>query len=123
MNISKFFNDGVKNVKSDSNLKQILMLASLAVIVLGFGNKNLLNPRQGFAGQAMGLEQFGSQETGGHESGMNNEDLAYKKKRHRHHHRERENKNFDHKAEVGYDNAGPAPQDNINSPEVPYTVE
>lgn len=123
MNLSNFINNGINNIKLDSNLKQILILGILTVIVLGFGNKQILNPGRNMGGQAMGLNLFGSQGPDGFESAMNNVDLTYKKKKHRHHRKERRKVEFDRKTEVEYGNSGPAPQENINSPEVPYTVE
>lgn len=108
MNLGKYFN--IESPKTDSKLREILIIAAFAVILLGFGNG--FSGRYGFYEGDDGFEGLQDPESG--RSSISN------KKRHRHRRR-----GIDEKVRRGTalveDNM--EPENHINSDEVPYIIE
>lgn len=114
MNLGKLLNKDWQI--PDNSLKQALILAALAVIVMGFGNGLPALPFQ------YG-EQYG---TGNMQNaGMNNPEEEHKKKKHKHHHKD--------KPEAAHTNTPPVEDNNnndndkseesLNTPYASYTIE
>jgi hypothetical protein len=154
MNIGKYFSDGLKTIQNpDSNLKQILILASMAVIFVGFSSRQSLMPSYGipeppidYGGfDNMGYEQNEPEGWGGEGYGpwdMGNQGFKNsqnqkpqksswvetdKKKKHKHHHHEEREENPPYnRPEPQFGEAPFGSEEfsgNLNSSEVPYTVE
>lgn len=145
MNISKYFSNGIKSIKNnEGSLKQILILTSLAVIILGFGEKEGLNPAFEMAGPPMdfsGLDGFNTggyaqhrytpydQETAGYDGQVPGPqgytpgefEQSERKRKHKHHRKPKEEKTLSSTSQIQYGNG--ESMINENSPEVPYTVE
>lgn len=179
MNISRFLTEKLRDIRnSDGNLKQILILTSLAVIFGGFGNMQGFVPSYGMPGPQPEFDGFGGMDFQPDETfGYNEEGYAPwnmgpfgqgtarpdnrkakgknfgspirhkpeteaqnpnrhpdegkekytwvetdKRKKHKHHHHEeKEEKIPFEKPEDKYNNEGYA--EDINSSEVPYTIE
>lgn len=102
MNLSKYFNIEAK--KDDGKLRELLIIAAFAIILLGFGN--------GFHGRYELYE---------HENGLDSPAVIPKKKRHKHHRPAIDDLKTPPKTTVV--ETEPQAEKSMNSDEVPYIVQ
>ena len=101
MNLSKYFK--IEPKKNEGKVRELLIVAAFAVILLGFGN--------GFQGRYTSYED---------EDGLNSPPVIPQKKKHKHRHRMDSAKIPPKTATI---EVNPEPEKSINSDEVPYIVQ